>query len=100
MLTKDFGKRLKYWRLRRGLTQEEFGAKVGTDNTQVSRYEHGRVLPLLPTIEKILSALDVDVTTFFGELSADKPLPETFGEWRKYWRERRGLSREELAKLK
>ena len=98
MLTKDFGKRLKYWDEWRRIPPKTF--RTGLNSTQILLYETGEGDPTLSMVEEVLNAFDLSIATFFGELPADKPLPETFGERLKYWRERRGLSREELAKLK
>lgn len=59
-----FGANLREWRLRRRLTQEELGAKVGADGPRVGRLEKGSENPTLETIDKLGIALDVDVSLF------------------------------------
>ena len=67
MLTEQFGRRLKYWRQKRGLTQDEFAKRCHIDFTAVSHYERGRRNPTLCTVEKFLTALNVSITDFFKE---------------------------------
>ena len=39
-----------------GLTQSELAARAGTSQPAVARYEQGRALPTLPTLERLLTA--------------------------------------------
>ncbi len=43
--SKDFGERLKNYRLQKGLSQENIATSLGKNKTTVSRYEKGALLP-------------------------------------------------------
>lgn len=70
---KRVGSRIKEWRLRRELTQEELGDKIGSDGPRVGRLEKGSENPTLETLDKLASALKVDVSDLF------RPRPEDAG---------------------
>lgn len=63
MLT--FGERLKYYRKRAGLTQEEFSEKIGKSPHHLSEIERGLSLPSLPIFYNICKILDVPADCFF-----------------------------------
>lgn len=71
-----FGANLREWRLRRRLTQEELGAKVGSDGPRIGRLEKGTENPTLETIDKIGVALDLDVSL----LHVPRPEEESISE--------------------
>ena len=54
-------KRLKTLRERRGMTQEQLAEKSGVSRTYLARLETGRQDPTLSTLEKLATALKVDV---------------------------------------
>lgn len=55
MLTKDVvGNQIKALRLEKGLSQEEFGAKVELSRSAVSQIESGQIYPSLETIDRIV----------------------------------------------
>lgn len=52
------GEQIKYWRKKRGLTQDELAEKTGLANKQViSGIESGKRKPSFNTLEKIADAL-------------------------------------------
>jgi len=53
--------RLKTLRERRGMTQEQLAEKSGVSRTYLARLETGRQDPTLSTLEKLATALKVDV---------------------------------------
>jgi len=56
------GKRVRYWRLRRGLTRREFAERVGRSPSWVDKIESGeRVLERLPVLEQVAAVLGVSV---------------------------------------
>lgn len=57
----DFGDNLKHLRKSRGLTQKDFGARVGLSKAVVSKYESGMGYPSLDVLARI--ALYFGVTT-------------------------------------
>ncbi len=59
-------------RLRRGMTQEELGTKVGVGKAQISKIESGKRLTI-KTVNKVLEALDLSATVrLIGAKSVDK----------------------------
>ena len=53
--------RVKEWRERRGLTQEQLATKAGLSRGFLARLETARHDPKLSTLEKIAKALKVDI---------------------------------------
>ena len=53
--------RIKEWRERRKLTQEQLAAKAGISRGFLARLETARHDPKLSTLEKIAKALKVDI---------------------------------------
>ncbi len=74
---RDIGKALVLLRQQRGLTQAQLAARCGMSRPQVSRYESGKELMKLETLEKILRTLVVEADDFFRFLrSLDDSDPE------------------------
>ena len=65
VLVEQFGARLSYWRMLRGLTQLELADAVDVSATHISSLECGRTCPSLRMVECLLDALNVDIGTFF-----------------------------------
>jgi transcriptional regulator with XRE-family HTH domain len=55
----------KSLRKRRGLTQAELAAMMGTTDRTISQIETGGQIPTLDTIEQLLTALDLSPREFF-----------------------------------
>lgn len=54
------GERIKYLRLKKGLSQEELGARVGVQKAAVHKWENGIVVNLKrPVIQKLAEVLEV-----------------------------------------
>jgi transcriptional regulator with XRE-family HTH domain len=49
-------------RLRAGLTQAELGRRIGRPQSQIARWESGRVEPSLETLVKLTRACDFELT--------------------------------------
>ena len=65
-LTKNFGKRLKEIRKRKGLSQQQLAELVGMEPTNnISKLESGEQLPKKENLEKICKVLNVDVKELF-----------------------------------
>ena len=65
-LTKNFGKRLKEIRKRKGLSQQQLAELVGMESTNnISKLESGEQLPKKENLEKICKVLNVDVKELF-----------------------------------
>jgi transcriptional regulator with XRE-family HTH domain len=69
----DVGKALAILRRRRGLSQTELAARCSIGRTQVFRYESGRELMRLHTLEKLLNQLGVEPEEFFRFLATLDP---------------------------
>ena len=54
-------RRLKYWRKRRGMSQEELAKRSGVGRSYLARLETARQDPTLSTLEKLARALRVKV---------------------------------------
>jgi transcriptional regulator with XRE-family HTH domain len=54
--------RIKEWRKRRKLSQEELAEKAGISRGYLARLETARQDPKLSTLEKVARALKIDVT--------------------------------------
>ena len=70
MTFRNIGKALAILRRQKGLTQAQLAARCGMGRPQVSRYESGRELMKLETLEKILDTLRVEAEDFFRFLSS------------------------------
>ena len=57
---KEFGERIKHFRLIRGLTQVELAESAGVDRKTISRIENSRFSPSLVNVFAIAEALDVE----------------------------------------
>lgn len=57
----NIGTLIREERIRRGITQEELGAKIGVGKAQISKIESGKGLTI-KTVTKVLSALDLVAT--------------------------------------
>jgi transcriptional regulator with XRE-family HTH domain len=61
----EMGRTLRDLREAAGLTQAALARKAGVGKSQLSRYELGKELPKLETLEKLLTALGTDPLTLF-----------------------------------
>ena len=57
--SKDFGERLKHYRLKKGLSQENIATSLNKTKATISRYESGEVLPDARDISKICEELEI-----------------------------------------
>lgn len=60
-----FGKRLQQIRKHKNLTQEKLAELIGSDEKQVSTWERGIYFPEYPRLEKICTALNVELCELF-----------------------------------
>ena len=61
----QLARRLSELRTARGLTQAEFGTRVGLAYTYISRLENGRIGPSIALLEKLAEGLEVEVYQLF-----------------------------------
>ena len=64
-LQKKFGKRLRYLRRDRDITQEQLAELIGRTVNFVGMLERGEASPSFETLEKLAEVLNVDVAEFF-----------------------------------
>jgi transcriptional regulator with XRE-family HTH domain len=80
----NIGKALAILRQERGLSQEQLAKRCRIGRSQVSKYEAGKELMRLDTLEKVLRVLNVEADQLFGlmaSLDASlKPPPGESGE--------------------
>ena len=65
-LKRDFGKRLKEIRQKRGFTQFQLAEKAEIDAKHMSHIETGRSFPKADLIEKFARILNVEYNSFFN----------------------------------
>lgn len=65
VLAKRIGKRISYWRRRRGLSSEALAYENDISKGYMSDLENGKKLPSLSMLNKIAGALDVDIRDLF-----------------------------------
>ena len=66
MNTKELlGVRIKEFRRRKKMTQEQLSEIIGLDNGYISKLEIGQNFPTIGTLEKIAQALDVELYELF-----------------------------------
>lgn len=65
-LRETFAKNLRYWRLKRGFSQEALAHDAGTDRTYISSLERQRYSASVDVIEAIANALDIDPALLFA----------------------------------
>ena len=68
MITVDFGKRIKYLRKEKGLSQEKFALNINMDRTYYASVENGKRNISIINIDKIAKGLDIDLETLFKGL--------------------------------
>ncbi len=57
--SKDFGERLKHYRLKKGLSQENLATSINKSKATISRYEKGELLPDVKDINTICKELEI-----------------------------------------
>ena len=62
----QIGGRLKHARLLTGIRIRELAEKVNCTESMISKIENGRVVPSLPMLQRLVEALDRDLSSFFG----------------------------------
>lgn len=60
------GKRVRHWRLVRGLTLKDVAQQAGCSESLLSKIENERVTPSLSTLHKIVIVLDTNLSDILG----------------------------------
>ena len=66
-LGEAIGRRLRQLRKERGLTLAKLGAATDLSPAVLSRIENGLIMPPIPTLQRISSALKIDISLFFSQ---------------------------------
>lgn len=64
-LKRNFGKRLRYLRHNRSLSQEQLAELIGRSVNFISMVENGDAAPSFETLERLAKALNTDVANLF-----------------------------------
>ena len=64
---KDFGERLKHYRLKKGLSQENLATSINKSKATISRYEKGQLLPDVKDIKIICRELEIYEADLYGK---------------------------------
>ena len=65
----EFGNRIRYFRHKNNLSQEELGFKTGFHRTYIGMIERAEKNITLINIEKIANALNVEISNLFPDLN-------------------------------
>jgi transcriptional regulator with XRE-family HTH domain len=60
------GARIRHARILKGMRMRDLAQAVGCDESMVSKIEAGRVMPSLVMLNRMVTALDRDMASFFG----------------------------------
>lgn len=63
----ELSSRIRMFRERSGLTQDELASKIGRTRPAVTAWEAGRSIPRMPMLEKLASIFGVTVSDLMGE---------------------------------
>lgn len=59
------GKKIYKQRIKKGLSQEELGKRIGVSHAMISNYESGKKSPQIITLKKLAEVLEVDFNYLF-----------------------------------
>jgi transcriptional regulator with XRE-family HTH domain len=60
------GARIRHARVLKGMRMKDLAESVGYDESMISKIEAGKVMPSLPMLNRIVTALDRNLASFFG----------------------------------
>lgn len=66
------GKRVRYWRELKGVSQVDLAERAKMDKTKLSRIESGETIARVRDIEKLARQLDLTMPEFYGSLDDGK----------------------------
>ena len=75
LTSKEIGEKLKEFRKRKGLTQEQLAEKTGVTFQQIQQYENGKARMNTDKLQAVAFALSLPVAAFFGDGDLEKTLP-------------------------
>ena len=62
----QIGARVRHARIMAGIRMRELAERIGCAESSISKIESGHVVPSLPMLQRIVEALDRDLSSFFG----------------------------------
>ena len=62
----QIGARIRHARILKGMRMRDLAKEVGCDESMISKIEAGKVTPSLAMLNKIVTAVDRDMASFFG----------------------------------
>ena len=65
--TKDVGKRIRKWRVKRGMSQEELAHQTGLYRTYIGHLENARYSPSAYILFIISKVLKINIAEFFPQ---------------------------------
>lgn len=68
----NFGKLIRHYRTKSGISQEELAFRAGLDRTYIASVENGRRNVSIQTIHKFLTAFKLTYTEFFSGFESEK----------------------------
>jgi transcriptional regulator with XRE-family HTH domain len=74
------GARLKHARLLEGILIRELAVRVGCTESMISKIENGKVEPSLQMLQRLVEALNRDLSSFFGAVIDSPGLVQKQGE--------------------
>ncbi|ACX51844.1 transcriptional regulator, XRE family [Ammonifex degensii KC4] len=75
--TDDLGLRIKFARLRKGLTQAELAQKLNVHPETLGKYERGTNRPDAETLRKLADILEVSTDFLVGRTNDPSPIPSS-----------------------
>jgi transcriptional regulator with XRE-family HTH domain len=99
---KKFRERLREWRLKRGLTQEDLARKADVPTISVSHFETGHRFPNAESLRRLADALGVSTDYLLGRVKtpAGKDLEAADPEITALFRRFQGMSEEAREQVK
>lgn len=67
-MNKRTGEKIREARIQKGITQKELANQCGMYDSQIRKYESGKVRPKIETLQKIAKALDVPIIELKSDL--------------------------------
>ncbi len=64
------GQRIRFFRNQRGITQSKLSEITQIEQTVISRYENGIIIPPITKLKRISQALEVPISELLGDKSA------------------------------
>ena len=70
----ELGKRIKEFRINKGMTLQEFAEKTGLTKGYLSKIENSEKAPPVSTLINLAKALDISMSEIFGEVQDNSPI--------------------------